>query len=134
MKKFENIIKKYITEQIGANQSTTNINPANFKNVNIAPNIELKKVADVLSKLLPQLNKDINSVNLTDENSISTFLDTLNKQNPDIYNKVINQLKIDNTTPQQEKEDNQSSTTQSNTNQKQTQVSSSAYTSQGPKA
>ena len=93
MSKFENIIKKYITEQIGANQVATNINPANFKNVNIAPNMELKKVADVLSKLLPQLNKDINSINLTDENSVSTFLDTLSKQNPDIYSKIVNQLK-----------------------------------------
>lgn len=134
MSKFENIIKKYITEQIGANQVATNINPANFKNVNIAPNMELKKVADVLSKLLPQLNKDINSVNLTDENSISTFLDTLSKQNPDIYSKIVNQLKTDSTTQQPEKESDQSSTSPTNTNQKQTQVSSSAYTSQGPKA
>lgn len=134
MSKFENIIKKYITEQIGANQVATNINPANFKNVNIAPNMELKKVADVLSKLLPQLNKDINSVNLTDENSVSTFLDTLSKQNPDIYSKIVNQLKTGSATQQPEKEPDQSSTSSANTNQKQTQVSSSAYTSQGPKA
>jgi 16S rRNA C1402 N4-methylase RsmH len=129
-KKFDSVIKKYIQEQTF--NTSAPINTSAFKTLTMPVNSEVKKLADVLSKLLPQLNNDISSINLNDENSINTFLVDLSKKNPEVYNKVVKELNDDTSNSQSQNKQPEASTN-TPTQQQKTNTSTS-YTTQAPKA
>jgi hypothetical protein len=143
MKKFDTVLKNYILEQIGTTTTSpaTNINPSVFKTLNVAPNTELKKVADVLSKLLPQFNTDVSPVDLKSPDSFNNFINNL-KQNPtnlELFKQELNKngMDIKDLTPQMQQNDQESGQQKNPTQQQTTSntpTSPTSYTSQGPKA
>jgi hypothetical protein len=145
MKKFDTVIENYISEQIGSSTSSAvNINPNVFKTLNVAPNADLKKVADVLTKLLPQFNKDVNPVDLKSPDSFDNFILNLKKSptNLEIFKQELNKngmdlkdLELQNTQNNQEPEAEKNIAQQQQASPKpNTPTSPTSYTSQGPKA
>ena len=144
MKKFDTVIENYISEQIGASTSPAiNINPNVFKTLNVAPNADLKKVSEVLTKLLPQFNKDVNPVDLKSPDSFDNFILNLKKNptNLEVFKQELNKNGLDlKDLDIQNQQNDQESEVEKNIAQQQTQTkpntptSPTSYASQGPKA
>lgn len=136
MKKFDSVIRNYISEQL-SNNPTTTINIPNLEKAKISPNTETTKFADVLKAFGLNINPALGV------ESILKGIETLNDDQKQSLEQELNKnglslqkLNPNQTENQEEEQEEKQTTTQSSTPQTQSKPASSptSYSAQGPKA